>query len=323
MIDIPQFFSYQGYTVKRQKLNRYFTTTKPQESPTSQLHTLKQGTTTSYAFSSFASKQWPEIINDTTSITHSPLRHHYQQETKKQNRHIVSQIAVGSTGSGLSWHRHDAAWNSIVLGRKLWFLSDPKHDPPPGLDSNHTGLSWFQKWYQIEIQSHNKNNQSNKDKKNNKKDRKQGHVQTCILNAQEILYIPKGWWHSTINLGDVISRSARRSKKPISRYLNVKTIIENIQQHIAPLLLIPKFQKIKRGNLLLKYINQIKIETLLDGDYMIALCENQFAYNEYKAAIERGDQLLKAAIASSIRIDKNVGFNLFLEPQTQLLLNAY
>ena len=157
MTDAPQFFSYQGYSILTNTLQDYVdgvldkqhqkttaTTTAQQ-----QQEMLRHGTIDQYAFSSFQASEWPEMTNDTRRSTASdnnnnnnnngdPFRMIYEKNTKssQHQRHSIEQVAIGSTGSGLSWHRHSAAWNSVVVGQKLWFFSNPNIDPPEGLESN-------------------------------------------------------------------------------------------------------------------------------------------------------------------------------------------
>jgi hypothetical protein len=208
MSDAPQFFSYQGYSVVQEKLVDYASRITPADDTHQQTHQqemIRSGTIDRYAFSSFQANEWPEMTSDTetsssSSSTSDPFRSKYQRETLTLKRHPVEQIAFGSTGSGLSWHRHSAAWNSLVVGRKLWFFSDPSLEPPPGLEANHTSLSWFRK--------HGETYRS-----------RGTSVLSCVVSADDryYVYVPNKWWHATINLGEVVSRSQRRSKTIISR----------------------------------------------------------------------------------------------------------
>ena len=270
MVDTPGFFAFQGYSISRQTFRRYIQSQPHLLHDTShaQTRTLRHGNTThaQYGFSSFESSEWPEMMQDTEAgtvendaVDHHTVDHHraqFNRQTHRLQLHNVEQIAIGPTGTGLHWHRHNAAWNSIVVGHKVWFVSSPHQEPPPGLDANHTTLTWWRtvgkEWTEKEekeetrtsarttmdhqsghrlesvtVTDHNTRQHAEEaqetepDRHNQRNGPRRSssgasggtstpdNVLVCVLGAQETLYIPSKWWHATINLGAVVSRSVR------------------------------------------------------------------------------------------------------------------
>jgi hypothetical protein len=41
---------------------------------------------------------------------------------------MQTQLSIGGRGSGAALHRHSAAWNMLVYGRKKWYISAPTHN---------------------------------------------------------------------------------------------------------------------------------------------------------------------------------------------------
>ncbi|XP_052781456.1 uncharacterized protein LOC128218004 isoform X2 [Mya arenaria] len=92
---------------------------------------------------------------------------------------------LGSSGSGVSFHKHADAWNGVIFGRKKWFLYTVDKTPPGGVYPGFTQREWFDKLYP-QLQD--------KDK-----------PLECVQEAGEILYLPESVYHGTVNLGDTIA----------------------------------------------------------------------------------------------------------------------
>ena len=84
----------------------------------------KNTTPLQYSFYNFDDGSWNELIEESPV----PLLFQFIDESKGH----VNQLAVGATGTGLSWHSHHDAWNSIIFGKKLWLIADPKGPAPAG-----------------------------------------------------------------------------------------------------------------------------------------------------------------------------------------------
>ena len=193
----------------------------------------KNTTPLQYSFYNFEDGDWEELVEESPV----PLLFKFIDDTEGH----VNQIAVGATGTGLSWHSHHDAWNSVVIGKKLWLIADPKGPAPAGTglfstdDDPHccNALTWH-------IEEHRRRLVDQVKKKNVDKKRQQmmgepeqekkqqgrqqqqqqnhestwdfgsqSHVHQCIVNAGEAVYVPARWAHATMNIGDTIARSQR------------------------------------------------------------------------------------------------------------------
>ncbi|XP_060593722.1 uncharacterized protein LOC132748180 isoform X2 [Ruditapes philippinarum] len=92
---------------------------------------------------------------------------------------------LGSSGSGVSFHKHADTWNGVVFGQKRWFLYMIDKTPPGGVYPGYTQIEWYKEIYP----------QLSPEEK----------PLECIQKAGEILYLPESTYHGTINLGDTIA----------------------------------------------------------------------------------------------------------------------
>ncbi|XP_041347741.1 uncharacterized protein LOC121367556 isoform X2 [Gigantopelta aegis] len=92
---------------------------------------------------------------------------------------------LGSSGSGVSFHNHAEAWNGVVYGSKRWFLYSKETAPPGGVYPGYSQLDWFSKVYPVLSET-------------------QKPVE-CVQQAGEIIYLPEGMYHGTINIGDTVA----------------------------------------------------------------------------------------------------------------------
>lgn len=115
-------------------------------------------------------------------------------------------IAIGADSQGLSFHYHGgAAWNTVIFGKKRWILYDPRRwseneDEPnlqrrlalaadEGWDTILPTSEWIRQlypdpWRQNEIRTWGMD---------------------CIQHAGMMMYVPKGWMHMVVNIGDTVS----------------------------------------------------------------------------------------------------------------------
>lgn len=95
-------------------------------------------------------------------------------------------LSIGSDLQGASFHRHNAAWNTIVYGAKRWVLYDYRR-----YEKNTTMLhrmagykvlttpDWIRKMYTS--------------KERIREIRHHGH--DCVQHAGDMLYVPRQWAH--------------------------------------------------------------------------------------------------------------------------------
>ncbi|KAI8517102.1 hypothetical protein Bbelb_056830 [Branchiostoma belcheri] len=94
-------------------------------------------------------------------------------------------FTVGPSRSGAAFHTGTDGWSGLVFGRQRWFLYPPQLTPPGGFWPGFSVIDWFTDVYP---------------KLNDKKK-----PMECVLEAGEILYLPEGYYHSVLNIGETVS----------------------------------------------------------------------------------------------------------------------
>uniref|UniRef100_A0A6B2LHZ0 JmjC domain-containing protein n=1 Tax=Arcella intermedia TaxID=1963864 RepID=A0A6B2LHZ0_9EUKA len=104
-----------------------------------------------------------------------------------QNYTITPSLSWGlaGDGTGVPFHTHGAVFAEVLHGRKAWFLY--KLGEIPTFDPNKTSLHWFLTEYP--------------------KYKAKPFIE-CVLEPEEVLYIPSDWFHSTLNVGQTVFISA-------------------------------------------------------------------------------------------------------------------
>lgn len=110
-------------------------------------------------------------------------------------------ISIGSDLQGLTFHHHREAWNVVIFGTKRWILWDHarwKNNDTLQFrttrdwtnDGMHvSGAEWIRRLYPepertYEIRHH-------------------GH--DCVQHAGQMMFVPRGWMHMVVNIGDTVS----------------------------------------------------------------------------------------------------------------------
>ncbi|KAL5013202.1 hypothetical protein ScPMuIL_007472 [Solemya velum] len=94
---------------------------------------------------------------------------------------------LGGPGSGVAFHSHGDGWNAVVYGKKRWFIYPREKTPPGGVPAGYSQKDWIRKIYPT----------LSDDEK----------PLECIQEAGDILYLPEGFYHATINLADTLGIS--------------------------------------------------------------------------------------------------------------------
>ena len=92
--------------------------------------------------------------------------------------HYGSTFFLGPPGSGMSWQYHDGRINSLAYGQTRWFLR------PPGEAefSMQPTVEWFKTEY----------------------DRRRPGLLECVQTSGDLLVLPRGWSHASINIDTAI-----------------------------------------------------------------------------------------------------------------------
>eukprot|EP01048_Picozoa_sp_COSAG05_P015951 COSAG05_NODE_1988_length_3739_cov_33.369505_2_plen_507_part_00 len=108
----------------------------------------------------------------------------FQLERPSHAPKMWNMVSLGEHGAGLPFHDHGDSWLGLVHGSKHWFLYAPGTAPNVQMDV----LSGVQYWARNVLPTLNGNKP----------------IQ-CTQKAGEILYVPQGWIHATLNIGDAVA----------------------------------------------------------------------------------------------------------------------
>lgn len=111
-------------------------------------------------------------------------------------------LIAGPPRSGSSFHvdpNGTSAWNGVVRGSKRWVLFPPGV-PPPGVASSPDGahvaaptclFDWFRCFHSSASSFKS--------------------IRECTLSAGEVLFVPSGWWHAALNVGNGLTVAVTRN----------------------------------------------------------------------------------------------------------------
>ena len=99
-------------------------------------------------------------------------------------------ISLGGLGSGLPWHTHGETWIAAVYGRKAWFVYPPGSARSSQRGSPlHDANTWLERTWPTLAEEERPLH--------------------CVQQGGEIVYLPAGWAHLTVNLDEVIGAGAQ------------------------------------------------------------------------------------------------------------------
>ena len=112
-VDNAEIIATQGHGILTQTLRDYIDEFMPIEKDdiSSLSAMLKDTANAAYSFTNFLPKEWPRMVKD------APPPKFFRRMT--QRRRHYSQLAIGSTGSGLYWHNHEEVFNAVVKEETL------------------------------------------------------------------------------------------------------------------------------------------------------------------------------------------------------------
>merc|ERR1711871_203014 len=99
-------------------------------------------------------------------------------------------FTLGSALSGAPPHLHTSAWNQLVYGKKRWFLWAPHHT----FLSNKPALVWYKREFP-KLMARGRNDPMSIPLQ-------------CNQYPNDIMFLPSGWGHSTLCLGDCLGYSS-------------------------------------------------------------------------------------------------------------------
>lgn len=133
----------------------------------------------------------PELYQDYLDPGFLTQTDTHEDKSKELNRHRDF-FVLGQAGTGLVMHRHWEAWNTVVHGKKHWFLYPPDITPPLQFPVTVSIQEWLSTIYpEIKRQAGGGSKQVPLPLE-------------CTQHAGQLIYIPEGWYHATVNLVETI-----------------------------------------------------------------------------------------------------------------------
>jgi hypothetical protein len=114
-------------------------------------------------------------------------------------------LTIGRDLQGLTFHRHNAAWNVVVFGSKRWILYDARR-----IVHNITRLKRMTRDVDNPIQLTSPNWLRELYHKDERLDEIRNHGHDCVQRAGDLLYVPHGWAHMVVNIGDTVAVVSER-----------------------------------------------------------------------------------------------------------------
>lgn len=256
-VDNPALIALVGHGIVGSTVLDFVNQHMGPENAAKQLEALRgEQNTYPYSFTNFARQEWPLLSN----LFEAPDCLADFVETGE----VIDQFAMGSTGSGLRWHLHKQAWNSILVGQKLWLLA-PHEEPPVNISQHLTSVQWF------------RNHQE------------QAPVSACVLGPGDTIYIPSRWFHATVNLGHTLSRSQRQlvhRKKSFKKW-NLRTIARDVKRFVDARRrgLKAKLPRTAQRRTVRLYKVAQQAEVLMEPDFLRAACMDVHVFQQYEETV--------------------------------------
>ena len=102
-------------------------------------------------------------------------------------------VSIGGDGASLNFHAHGAAWLLLVHGKKQWYLA------PPGL------LTEEELADSAEMRELDRSRLRARRAFQSARPASVDRLEVCVQHAGELLYIPEGWQHATVNIGEAVA----------------------------------------------------------------------------------------------------------------------
>lgn len=125
--------------------------------------------------------------------------------------------------SGLPFHAHGKTWITVIHGKKLWFFY------PPGITpANPSSIKWmsmFPVYFWVKnilptLLSFPKLDIINLPMTSDKISKPYQPI-VCLQKEGDLLYLPDGWNHLTINVGETIAFGGQSSYFPSKRFIQL------------------------------------------------------------------------------------------------------
>ncbi|KAL7548515.1 hypothetical protein ACHAWF_011801 [Thalassiosira exigua] len=114
-------------------------------------------------------------------------------------------LTIGRDLQGLTFHRHAAAWNVVVFGKKRWILYDAER-----FTHNTTRLKRMTRDVVRPVQPTTSEWVRTLYHKDERMEEIRNYGHDCVQRAGELIYVPRGWAHMVVNIGDTVAVVSER-----------------------------------------------------------------------------------------------------------------
>jgi hypothetical protein len=104
----------------------------------------------------------------------------------------VLYLALGDAYSGTQFHHHADGWNLQIYGKKRWLLYAPGELPALHYPPLNIGVRWWIEQFLPKLTAEEQ-------------------PTSCVVAPNELIYIPDGWYHATINLGESVGVAGQQN----------------------------------------------------------------------------------------------------------------
>lgn len=125
----------------------------------------------------------------------------YQPPSQIRQDHLTTQIvdgaarlAIGPEGTGTSFHMHGVTFAQLFFGLKRWSLYGPGASPRSGYNPDASHTDWLREVYPTLSVSER--------------------PLECVQTPGDVLFIPDGWEHATLNLGQTVAAAFEAPPTP-------------------------------------------------------------------------------------------------------------
>ena len=128
-------------------------------------------------------------------------------------------LFMGPQRSGVTMHHHKSAWNALLFGKKLWALTPPadssfRRDELAAdsfSSSSPTGQGWLDEAVRRQAAARAQpdlgpgpETESRQEQEQQEEKQQQQRMLFCVQREGDVLFVPQGWGHSTLNLRESI-----------------------------------------------------------------------------------------------------------------------
>lgn len=171
---------------------------------------MRQGQHDSFTFDSDILNSIPELRNDFDVPEVFSDWSNMQAEAAGTSWHMLS---LGPSRTGLPFHTHGETWLGLVYGSKMWYFYPPgTGPPPPSVQQPFSPLDSVSHWADVTLPSLRSLPFAPTPRGNTSLPAGEEFYRPleCLQSPGDIMYVPAGWSHQTINVGEAIGVGSQR-----------------------------------------------------------------------------------------------------------------